>query len=251
MAKNTLKQIRVWKVFVLSIITLGVYAIIWLVKRNNELPGDRPKFLHWGWLVGALLVMSMAIIALYIYCMAAISDASVAALTYVIVSNVLTLAGIVVVAVWVLRAALRLNGVLKLPLSNRTIILLGIFFAPTLIAIEQNVINMGAVAKKRQGELASKYHTAAWISITLGVLFFVAPLFVQPIDRDLENFERDHTEIRRIVGETVELSQQYIACEADLKEKYPDDQVIDDNADAYEAASGKCDEIYEKIQNIK
>jgi hypothetical protein len=52
-----IKQIRVWKVIVLSIVTFGIYNTVWLAKRRNEMVENYDVSIpDWWWLVAPSLL---------------------------------------------------------------------------------------------------------------------------------------------------------------------------------------------------
>lgn len=58
-------KIRLWKVIALSIITLGIYQIVWFARRRNEIVKQyKVSIPHWLWLVAPSIIMCLLAIPL-------------------------------------------------------------------------------------------------------------------------------------------------------------------------------------------
>lgn len=58
-----MKKIRIWKIIVLSIITLGIYDIVWYIKRQEEMQNTYGLTMpHWLWMLLPSLVLGPVIV---------------------------------------------------------------------------------------------------------------------------------------------------------------------------------------------
>lgn len=248
------KRIRVWKVILLNIVTLGIYSLVWLLARRNELPEDiKKKTPHWGWLIGFFAGTVSLSFFLY-FAILAIPDSQRAAEVFVFISYVLEALVTIGLTWWIVRTVRAINTVIDLPLSTLFMILVAVFCAPALVVYEQYAINGSSPA----GRLEKLLSPIVVISVVVGIIVYATLYLFYPINEQILDIRTDHASIRHDIDslgqefnsldEVMKLSAEYDACTEKLTSDYPEPEITEEDYAMYNAAYEKCDEIYKKIQ---
>lgn len=251
-SKVQFKEIRAWKVLVLGIVTLGLYFVIWLMLRRRELPDPKPRFSHWGVVVGLSAGFIVMVMTIYIYGLIAISDSSVAANFIVWSLYGLGFSYGIAVSLWVLQIARAIDRQLGVSLHPFLLFLFAYFLTPVLVVSHQWAINR--LGKPTSAPL--KTATTTWlyrvavVGVTLGLIGNTIYILQQPISETITEVRSDHAKIRKQVERMYQLTNEYRSCVQDFQAKYPEDKITSENYDESRAAQKKCDDIYAKIDAI-
>ena len=242
--KNNIKQIPVWKVLLFGIITLGIYPIIWVALRRNEVKASHNILHHWITPIGTLVLGFLLMSAVYLFAPVFTQDMNIAAgiTTYGFYAICLSLA--VIVAFWMLYNLRAINQKIKLKLPG-LIIFIATLFCPTIfIAYEQHSIN------KKPDEMS--FGMAVWITIlcvVFGMVYSVGMLITSPVDTEIKSLKAEYESMQRGVHEIDRLTNKYESCLDELDSKYPEDRELSSKEyEEYESASDGCEAIYQKIE---
>ncbi len=247
---HTLKQIRAWKVLLWNVLTLGLYSIVWTALRRSELPKPQPKITHWAWFVGLNTLGIFSLIILMVYALIFIDDAQTAVDTIVYGAYAISILMTLWCVWWAVMNVQAIHAALELKLPRSITIVTALFMYPALVVFEQVAINRSGQLSKHHNELRKKQVMTVIISLVIGVPAYIFSYTTYPTEQDMQQFKRDHTELRRDLNEIDTLSAEYDACLDKLNEDYPDDDAAAEHYDAYMKAYNACDEIYQKIQAL-
>lgn len=177
-----MKKIALWKIILLSIITVGVYPIVWFVKRRDELVNNyKLDVPHGLWLV--LPIAIATIIALTVIPIVSIAAAFNSDYNYL-----LTIAYIVLFIIpfcitiwWVARFSMGINNVVGGRIPTVWTVLIYVFWGLTLPVVQQFYINRFASKKlpskttRPSTRLIVYTCVAIFASIILNGCIFIAP----------------------------------------------------------------------------
>lgn len=208
--KKEVKQIRVWKVFLFSIITLGVYVLFWLYRRSHELAEPRPKTPHWIWLVSIFSSFFIALIYLMISAYTA-SDPHQGAEIIVYGTRVFGLLVTASVVWWMTRHAIAIARAEQIPFSSIMITGAALFFPPALAALLQYGINRPAAQRET---LASPFQKAGIIIVAVGIISTGLSISSSPLGPEIDKMS---TEISSLQKKT----KAYESCLNDKKTTNP------------------------------
>lgn len=258
MSQSTFKQIRVWKVVLLTVVTLGVYSLVWLLKRRSELPQElKNKAPHWGWLIGIVGCMVIGT-ALFNFGTIAIADSQVAAEISTYGSYVVMVLVVVALTWWTVGIARAINAAIKLSLPTPLLIAVCLLFAEAMVVYQQYAIN----GSKSTAALKKLFRPFAVMSIVIGMIILVATYAMYPIDAQIKNAKTEHekaqqeldsldttiNEASKEVNEVKKLAADYKACTDKLDTDYPEPEVSQEAYAAYKVAYDKCDAMYKQLQ---
>lgn len=244
-------QIRAITVLMLGIITLGIYFVVWLIRRQQELPSPAPRFTHWGWLVGMIAAALLGTISLYVASVLVIADSQLAAEVIMYGSYGIGLLFAIGASIWTARITQAINHQLGLALPTTFVMLLALFCVPLLVIYEQLAINWRANhANKATSVLADKFRWFALIGITLGVLVATINTLAYSPEAQIAEIKRSHAELRQDAEKLYRLTADYTHCVDKLERDYPEGNITSENYDAYNTAYDKCEAIYSQIEAL-
>lgn len=195
-----LRQIRAWKVLLFSILSLGIYSLVWLVKRKGELESPQDKTPHWLWLASMLSTLIIASVAVVIGSLT-FEDARVGAEFSVYASLAVGLAATVGFAWWTASYVIVINRAIGVPASPFALVTLSFFFAPVAVTLTQYAINRDVDVRVKLGGI---YKQAAIVAAIAGLIFTVSSYMSPPISERISNTERDikslHQDLDRAIN---------------------------------------------------
>lgn len=243
------KQLRAWKVAVLGVVTLGIYFVLWLILRRQELPNPKPRFSHWGWMLAIAFGFITMILALYLTAIIGISDSTVAAPIIVYGLVIVALVFEAIAALWIVQIVKGINRTLGLPVRPALVFLLGFFCTPLLIVYEQMAINrLQAPSTTKVAQLTQQFGWIALAGIALGIAFNAFYFFTTPFDVTIDQVRQEHTDVRKDIERIFRLAKEYTDCTDKLARDYPEGSATPgEDYKAYSAAYDKCQAIYEQI----
>lgn len=251
-SKVQFKEIRAWKVLLLGVITLGLYFVIWLMLRQRELPNPKPRFSHWGIVVGLSAAFVVLVMTIYIYALVAITDSTMAANFIVWSLYGLGFSYGIAVALWVMQIAKAIHRQLDISMHPFLLFLLAYFLTPVLVVSHQWAINRLGTSQP----VALKASTSTWlyrvavVGVTLGLIANTIYILQHPISETISVVQADHAKIRKELERMYQLTNEYRSCVQDFQAKYPEDKITSENYDESRAAQKKCDDIYAKINAL-
>lgn len=242
------KQVRVWKVLVLGLVTGGIYSWIWLWRRRQELDARKVWFGHFIWPISTVLVYASLVMAVIFSTVIFVEDeAMVIPITLAVYASALVIE--LLIGAWAVRHALAINKASKVCVSPWRVGLFTFLLLPIATATQQYLLNAQS-AKPKKAYDALKQKTQRWmiVGIVIGIVLTIASL-VQPFSSDeLSNVKKAYRESRQEINKIERLSAEYDACIEALEVKYPGEEVDPEQYDAYTAEYNRCQAIYDKLQ---
>lgn len=233
-----LKSIRVWKVILLWIVTLGIYPVVWFVKRYRELDEPQPKVPHWIWLVSMGSVTLLTMLALYISAYTA-DDSQRGAEIAVYGSYVMGILITIGAAWWFSRYALVINRATNTPLSKPLTILLAVFFAPVLAAMTQYAINR---PQSERPKLAPLLRQISIVAIVVGLTITLLPIVTNPVGKDVAEFKHEIESLKKT-------NADYNTCLHKVEEKHAGSDEVNASMgrDTHQAGVAACGEVFDTL----
>jgi len=141
-----MKHISVWKVFILTIITLGIYFIVWCVKRREELVAAESKPIpSWLWLLLPLLISGfIGMVALIIGLVALSGDPQAAWIFMQVLVPVIVLIPIAFSLWWMWRFGAVAADAMNQRITRDWIFVLYLITGPAVILFLQYYFNRPA-----------------------------------------------------------------------------------------------------------
>jgi len=235
-----MKKIALWKVIVLSIVTLGIYSIIWLARRRNELVDNyQQKVPSWLWLVIPGAISIALIVPAVIFTFLLISnDQLIQALLLIGIVSLLLLASAIICLWWVWRFSSAMSRVIEGRVPTIWAFLIYLFLGVALIYVHQFYINRYATDKistKNVGP-STKFIVLTVVAIVASVILSGASSASMPDD----SFQK--LQENSAVGEKANrLIVDYTTCTDTLQKDYP--EVTVENEAAYNKAYDVCNKI--------
>ena len=170
-----MKKIRIWKVIVFSIITLGVYDVVWYILRQREMESTYDlKIPHWLWML--LPQILTLIVGISVFLFTAITGFTPLSVTLIVAALLIALATFGLFIWWFLgfsRAAAKVT-------ANRVPV--GWAFALTILANPAEVIAYQYYFNRYAGDKlptkqvgpSKKFKKVAVIVIILSILLSIA-----------------------------------------------------------------------------
>lgn len=188
MATSKLTQIRAWKVFVLTIITFGIYALVWMVRRYRELDkGDQTPVPHWLWLVS--IVSSMLIFVFFLsVSTVTMEDTRQAAELTVYGSAIAGFLMTIGMTWWSARYLQVIHQSLKTPVTTFQLVTMTFFCAPVAVTTTQYAINRPVTVRRELRPVFTKAVYASMIIGIFGIIYSYAPSSIQT---DITNTEQN------------------------------------------------------------
>lgn len=260
-----MKRINSASVAALSLITIGIYSFVWLVKRRNEIVAEYKISLPSnGWVIGSAIASYagtfIASTAIFLYVL------------NVVPSMQTTLA--IVLAPFVVAYALGLW--FMVPFSAAVANITGgrvpqwwtfLFYIPlyTLVAVVYQFFFNRITTKPPKTEKpvgpTPRFIALSFVGAVLAYSLFVVSY--KDFPQDLDTVKSQTPALSQLVSEATELTkkadqlqQKHTACVTDLDKKYPG-KLTSENEAAYQAGRDQCEQIriekdntLEKINNL-
>lgn len=195
-----LRQIRAWKVLLFSVLSLGIYSLVWLVRRKRELEQPQDKTPHWLWLASIISTLIIASIAVVIGSLT-FEDTRLGAEFSVYASMAVGLAATVGLAWWTASYVIVINRAIGVPASAFALVTLSFFFAPVAVTLTQYAINRDIDVRVKLGAI---YNQAAIVAAITGLIFTVMSYMSPPISERISDTERDLKSLRQDLDRVIE-----------------------------------------------
>lgn len=173
-----MKKIRVWKVALLNVVTLGIYSLFWLANRRAEMVKDHgQKVPHWAWfIVPWLVVFGSLVPVIVLLAMVNVSQEQMALIApwYLLVS-LLVAYGFSIWWMW--KFSRSAEHVTNGRITYGWIIALYLVAGSTVTLFLQYYFNRASLPKARKTEVSyeptSKFVAVALATIIVSVASFV------------------------------------------------------------------------------
>lgn len=240
-----MKKIALWKVILLSVVTFGIYAIVWFARRRNELVETYKQHIpHWLWIVlppiVAVVIMIPTVLALSLF----IPDKAFAYVVSMICVAILSIIPFGISIWWMSRYSAAASRVIEGRVPTVWGVLVYLFWGPCLAYVHQYYFNRYASGKVTPKENwagpSRKFIILAVISFIVSVGLSTLSLSTYPAE--YEKMQQDIKNTSDTVNEANELRTQYFACANKLEADFPGELTLEDE-DAYNAAFDVCEDI--------
>lgn len=246
-----MKKISVRKVILLSIVTLGIYAIIWLACRRNELVQNyNQKLPHWLWLVipgAAAIGLAVPLFLLVLQ----IKDPAQAFLLIMTGTAVLSLVPFAISVWWVARYGAAVSKITAGRVPTVWTVLLYIFWGFVIAPVHQYYFNRFPTekipAKSDFVNPSRKFVTLSAIAITISFVLTIFSLAsipgdYQKIQQDIKQTQQDATKNEDLLHRSEALLAEYQGCIDKLESDFPGDITVEEEA-VYNEAYDECEAI--------
>lgn len=239
-------KIRLQKLILLTIFTVGIYSLVWLARRRDEIVKQyKAKIPHWTWLI----VPSIAILALtFPVALIAYGGTMSAEGTAAIIIGFYLLACLAAygISIWWMWGFGKYAANLTEGRVSRTwIMLLWIFTGVGVIFALQYYFNRTKKVKDIETEPkfkpSKKFIVLSSIAIAISLGLSVASFMLIP-GEDLSTLTSEGREIDKKFEESERLFKSYNECLAQLEADYPGELTLE-NEDAYRADYDACERI--------
>lgn len=244
-----MKKIALWKVILLSIVTLGIYSIVWLARRRNELVDNyQQKVPSWLWLViPSAICLAIAVPAVFLTFAFASSGELMPILVMLGVLGILLLASAAICIWWMWHFSSAMARVIENRVPTVWALLIYLFLGTAITYVHQFYINRYStdkVSEKNVGP-STKFIVLTVLAIVASVVLSSVSSATMP--NDFENLQEGST-VQQTTADDEELRQkaenllvEYNTCVDSLETNYP--EVTVDNEAAYTEAYNTCDAI--------
>lgn len=185
--QSNVTQIRAWKVFLFTVITAGIYALVWMVRRYRELDEEtREPVPHWVWLISMVTSAFLAAIFLSISTISVENTRHAAEISVygsMIISLLLTLG----VVWWSVRYLRALHRALNTPTSTLSLAVMALFCVPLAVTIMQYAINRPAVTRSQLGPI---FKRVMYVSLFIGIVGLLFSFSFNAIEADIRETEK-------------------------------------------------------------
>lgn len=245
------KKIRLWKMVLLLVVTFGVYSLIWLFQRRNEIVTKfKLPLPHWSWLPLPYLVSLLLIlpVAWLTYGMTS-SVATTTIVTYIVCyTGLLISMGISIW--WMFKFSVAVSKITDGKVPTLWGMIWTIFVSPFNVLAFQYYFNRlpkSVTIKTKPKYAASKNFitvTAVAVAIALPVNYFNLAGVPSQL-QEILNDQKKTQSFDRIYKETEKLAEDYNRCIKQLDHDFPGD-ITEEIEAAYNAAYQNCDNIRAK-----
>jgi len=245
-----MKNIAVWKVVLLTFVTLSIYAIYWAAVRRNYLAKHNKtagKLPHWVWLIlipilSALIVISWLVIFILIVVNALpidVYDGSVYILTALLYAIPL-----VIGLWWLWYFGKAIETVTQGKMPRIWTLFLYIFVGPFVIAFHQYYLNrLGALQKNEAYDVSPGLVVLAAVFGILSIAGLISSTASLP--SEVAEVRVEVVKAQDSFKESSRLLEEYTTCMNELNEKFPEGSLTEENQVEYDAAYGACEEKYD------
>jgi uncharacterized membrane protein (DUF485 family) len=245
-----MKKIALWKVIVLSIVTLGIYSVVWLARRRNELVNNyQQKVPSWLWLVIPSAISIGVIVPTVILTFILIPNNQLMQILIImgVLSILMLISGIIYLWwVWLFSAAMARVIENRVPTGWAFVIYL--FLGAVLTYVHQFYINRYATDKLSEKNVGPSTKFIVLTIVAIVASFVLSGVYSASIPNDFQKLQEESTVQQNTANDDAELKQkaerllgEYNTCIGTLQENYPD--VTEENEAAYTEAYNNCDTI--------
>lgn len=186
-AKNTLTHIRAWKVFVFTIISFGIYALVWMVRRYRELDTSKQTPVpHWLWLVS--MVSSILIVVFFLSASTVTMENTRQAAEMTVYGG--AIAGLLLtigMTWWSARYLQAIHQSLGTPITTFQLVTMTFFCAPVAVTATQYAINRPLPVRR---ELQPVFVKAMYASIIVGAFSIIYSYSPPSLRAEVEKTEQ-------------------------------------------------------------
>lgn len=244
-----LTKINLWKMAGLYVVTLGVYGIIWLSKRRNEIATNYKLPLpHWLWMVAPSIIALALILPIVFIGYALLSDLVLFGMMIagVLIFEFVVVFGISIWWIWKLGQAVEKITEGRMPLGWT--VAYWILCGPIVLFILQYLFNH--IQSKVDVKAAPK-HKPTKRFVFVSILVFATSIVISIAQTALiinsdsgswTTFTREAREIDHTGNKADRLLKQYNTCMDRLNEKYPGELMIENEA-GYNKGYNECESI--------
>lgn len=245
-----MKKIRVWKVVVLSLITLGVYSAVWYALRRDEMVRNyKVAIPHWRWPVASLVASLVAFIAFIMFSLQGYDAASpLFVLTTVLLAVILTTSS--AVYIWWLwsfcKAAEKITqGRITLGWLVVYFLLLGASAAQYVLQYYFNRLPQTTAIDDKKYHPSRKFvKYSVIVMVTVFIVEVVAGGVLGALSATTEQAAPQLTkEQYSKLGRANELLKQYNDCIGKLNNDFPAEDIDTTQEAAYNTAYDHCETI--------
>lgn len=222
-----MKKISVWKVVLLTIVTLGLYSIYWAarnrdyIKQHDKKAGYIPA---WGWLVvipAAGFVLLGSIITLMIIATFGALSADSTLLIMNVLASAYTVLALAVGIWWVAYFAKPMEKVTHGSITRAWAVALYIFTGPLLVAFYQFYIN------KSSEEKAASHHEPSSVFMFFAIGAMALSLISTVIStadyiRSIPSLRIELQQAQESTKVLMNAYREYALCDSELLQAYPD-----------------------------
>lgn len=242
-----MKKIRLWKVALLSIVTLFYYHTYWFCVQRRPLMKESGLSIpsNW-WLIGSTIVSTLGVAGALAFSFI-FSDDLLLLLVVISLFTLVLMASVAVYIWWVISFLRTADVLLKNRVSLSWMLLHFFFISIDVVFILQYYFNRKA--NKKQKETSSRFIAFSIIEFVAFYLFFIAlgtalvisSLIVTNPTTGNPEIIFENKELNELGAKTVLLEKKYNGCIEDLDATYP--TITDENEQAYLDGYDACEEI--------
>jgi hypothetical protein len=247
--QDIMKNINIWKVFGLSVITFGIYLLFWFVRRRNEMATIYKQSIpHAGWIVAvALLAYLGSGLSWGSDYMQSTDLQGIAAL----VGLTLLTAGLIISIWWIWRFSKAAAYVTSGRMPAGWSFVLYLLASPLIMGMFlQHYFNQAEKPSKLQDNPSSKASpklkllAIIIIVVSLGLSAWIS--FITFPNEDIQQIIDEQTTLNTLGEKTHTLAKDHQACVDKLNQDFK--EVTAENETAYDKAYDAC-EVIRKEQN--
>lgn len=238
-----MKKIAVWKVLVLSIVTAGIYTIIWLARRRNELVENYgQKVPHWLWILLPSLIALVLFFPLIIVLALLVKDPALLAASATWGSVALFVVPFIISIWWITKFSQAAARVVANRVPAGWAVFLYILCGFFTSGVQQFFFNRYAkkTLPKEQVGPSVRFVILSSIAITVSLIVNIWSFTTFP--GDYEQLKVDLTHNAELLEKVNRLATEYDACIEKLERDHPGDLTAENEA-AYNQAYDACEEI--------
>lgn len=248
-----MKQIAVWKVVALTLITGGVYAIVWAARNHTYAlqhhKDSSYKAPHWLWLASVLLVIFLMELAIMVIMLVALFGTALSPETTTVIIFAIAGAAIVYTITigvwWQWHFGKVLETITQGRLPRSLSIVLYIFTLFFVVAFQQYYINR--IDSNKKGEVYTPSLGLILLTVLMGVLSFgpdvwIATTIQSSITEAITSVRTAQEDSQRVD----ELYSQHEACINQLNSEYPNEYLEPEEEAPFNMAYAKCQALYEQ-----
>lgn len=237
-----MKKIRLWKVILLYLVTLGIYGVVWLARRRAELIRQTKQDIpHWLWLITpALATIVLSLLALLL--MALLNTSGfVSFMAFMLVFMTGFAISFGVSLWWMYHFGRATETITRGRFPNLWVMLFWVFLGSAVILPLQyrfNRLKKGIGREEPTKRFIALSLAVITLSILSGALSFV---LYPPEDMNFGSIDAIHKKTQQVD----QLTERYDKCIDTLEKDFPGD-LTEENEAAYDTRYDKCDDIYKR-----
>lgn len=242
-----LAKIRVRRVVALTVATLGVYGIVWLAKRRNEIVNNHKLPIpHWLWIVLPIL-LTLAFVLPFAVLLAAINTSTEVVTLWICGFLLLgTLVSWGVCIWWMFAFGRAIGRITSGRLTMQWVVLHWIVWGPFVAGVVQyylNRVSSKTLDKKQRFRPSQKFTSLSTVSFVAVAALSVMSSWAYPDFFSLidQQWLTESQEIDRKLKETEDLSRQHTECVGRMHRDYP--EVTFANEESYRQVYDACERL--------